>query len=97
MASSTQIRLFKYFFAGIKGGLPAVMVEMFPTRIRFSSIAMGYNLSIALFGGTAPLVCTWLIKKTGNIASPAYYLMALAFLSLSASLTLRIKEGQPLE
>ncbi len=36
--------------------MPATMVEMFPTRTRFSAIAIGYNISLALFGGTTPMI-----------------------------------------
>jgi len=50
------------------------MLEMFPTRFRFSGVAIGYNITLAVFGGATPLVCTWLIKATGDIAAPAYYL-----------------------
>jgi MHS family proline/betaine transporter-like MFS transporter len=49
---------------------------MVPTRIRYSAMALGYNVTLAIFGGTAPLVATWLIHKTGDLAAPAWYLTA---------------------
>ena len=72
------------------------MAEMFPTRIRSSAIGIACNLTLGLLGGTAPLVSTWLISSTGNIASPAYYLVFLSIVSFTALLTYRIREGEPL-
>ena len=47
---------------------------------------MGYNVTLALFGGTAPLICTWLATRTGDLAAPAYYLIAMTLVSLAAAL-----------
>jgi MHS family proline/betaine transporter-like MFS transporter len=57
------------------------MTEMFPARTRFSSMSIGYNGSLAVFGGTAPMVAGILTRQTGSLLSPAYYLVGLAFLS----------------
>jgi MHS family proline/betaine transporter-like MFS transporter len=90
--------LFALFFSGIQGTMSATMVEMFPTRTRFSAIAIGYNISLALFGGTAPLISTWLIDKTNhNILAPAYYLMAMALVSFIAAIFVHNKGGQELQ
>ncbi|WP_027729687.1 MFS transporter [Variovorax paradoxus] len=56
----------------------AYMAEMFPTSVRASSISIGYNASVMLFGGTAPYIATYLIESTGNPLSPSFYLMAAA-------------------
>jgi MHS family proline/betaine transporter-like MFS transporter len=48
---------------------------MFPTRVRYGSFAIGYNLSTSAFGGTAPFVITALITATGTNFIPAYYLV----------------------
>ncbi len=40
------------------GTLPSYLAEMFPTRVRYSGFAVSFNLSNALFGGTAPFVAT---------------------------------------
>ncbi|BCJ31007.1 MFS transporter [Actinocatenispora sera] len=55
---------------------------MFPTRVRYGSFAIGYNVSTALFGGTTGVVVTALIHATGNDDWPAYYLMAAAVIAL---------------
>jgi MHS family proline/betaine transporter-like MFS transporter len=80
--------LFAVLMGGVMGPLPAMAVEMFPTRMRFSGIAVGYNLALAVIGGTTPLVCTWLIARTGDITAPAYYLMLLTLVCLGACLRL---------
>lgn len=55
---------------------------MFPTRVRYSSFAIGYNVSTALFGGTAGYVINTLITATGDNYIPAYYLMAAGLIGL---------------
>jgi len=54
------------------------LVEMFPTRLRYSSGSMAWNLMQMVFGGTAPLVATFLIARSGDILAPAYYVTALS-------------------
>ncbi|HEX3792609.1 MAG TPA: MFS transporter [Pseudonocardiaceae bacterium] len=48
---------------------------MFPTRVRYGSFAIGYNVSTSAFGGTAPFVITALITATGTNLIPAFYLI----------------------
>jgi MFS transporter, MHS family, proline/betaine transporter len=66
----------------------ATMVEITPPERRCSTISIGYNLTLALFGGTTPLVATWLIRDTGNDLMPAYYVMALAAITTAVLWTL---------
>ncbi|CAN5418023.1 MFS transporter [soil metagenome] len=60
------------------------MIEAFPVNIRFTSLSFSFNIGLALFGGTTPLIATWLIEITGNKLAPAYYLIAAAMLGLGA-------------
>lgn len=71
-------------------------VEQFATQIRYSAMSIGYNLSVALFGGTAPYLMTWLIRQTGNTMAPAFAIMAGALVTLATALTLRESAGRPL-
>jgi MHS family proline/betaine transporter-like MFS transporter len=66
------------------GPVPALLVEMFPTRIRSTAMALAYNISAALFGGTSPMVNEWLIKTTGTNLAIAWYLMVSAAVSIVA-------------
>lgn len=77
-------------------GLSAVMVEILPVRARCSASALGYNLCLGLFGGTAPLVSTYLLQRTSDDFAPVYYLMATAVISLLATISLRETAGEPL-
>jgi MHS family proline/betaine transporter-like MFS transporter len=66
----------------------ALLSETFPTRTRYTASAITYNMAYTLFGGTAPLMATWLIGQTGSNLSPAFYLMAVAVLALAGGLAL---------
>ncbi|ALD65212.1 MULTISPECIES: MFS transporter [Micrococcaceae] len=66
------------------GTLPSFLAEMFPTKVRYSGFAVSFNLSNALFGGTAPFVATLLIATSGNLLAPGWYLMGAAVISLVA-------------
>ena len=65
----------------------AAMNELFSTRVRYGGFSLGYNLSVSAFGGTAPFLVTLLVKATGNDASPAFYVMAAALVTLPIVLT----------
>ncbi|RZT24869.1 MHS family proline/betaine transporter-like MFS transporter [Mycobacterium sp. BK558] len=80
-----------YVSAAVSAG-----VELFATRIRFSGFSVGYNLCVALFGGTTPYVVTWLTARTGDAVAPSYYLVAAAVTSLGVALTLRETAGRTL-
>lgn len=56
--------------------ISAMFPAMFPTHVRYAGMAIAYNLSTSLFGGTAPIVSDWLVDKTGSALVPAYYMMA---------------------
>ncbi|ALD65211.1 MULTISPECIES: MFS transporter [Micrococcaceae] len=66
------------------GTLPSYLAEMFPTKVRYSGFAVSFNLSNALFGGTAPFVATLLVATSGNLLAPGWYLMGAAVISLIA-------------
>jgi len=60
-----------------QGVIPAIMTEAFPAKVRYTGLSVSYNIALALFGGTTPLVSVWLIKISGgNVWMPAYYLIA---------------------
>jgi MHS family proline/betaine transporter-like MFS transporter len=65
---------------GLQG---AMVVEIFPLRTRVTSMSFAYSITLALAGGMAPLVATWLIKSTGDQMLPAYYVMLYGALGLA--------------
>ena len=72
----------------LAGPGPAMLAEMFPTRVRYTGLGLAYSLSNALFSGCAGLIITGLIKQTGNLDIPAYYVMATAVISIGTLMTL---------
>jgi MHS family proline/betaine transporter-like MFS transporter len=60
--SMAAMACFAAVIAFYMGPVPAVLVELFPTRVRFTGVALSYNLSAAVFGGTAPMVGMTLVK-----------------------------------
>ncbi len=72
------------------GAFAAYMVESFPTRVRMSGISMGNVIGFSVFGGSAPLVASYLIKTTGDITAPGIYMAIASAVSLIA--VLRVKE-----
>jgi MFS transporter, MHS family, proline/betaine transporter len=67
--------------ACFSGPGPAAISEIFPTQGRSTGMSIGYSLSVAVFGGFAPFIATWLIARTGNPVSPAFYVMTAALIT----------------
>ena len=57
------------------------VVENFPAPARYTGLSLGYNVGNAVFGGTAPLICEWLLTKTHFVLAPAFYIVACAVLT----------------
>lgn len=73
--------------AGLTNGSFAVLLtDLFPTRVRFTGVALVFNVSFTIFSGTAPLIATSLIKETGRATSPAYMMIVSATLALIGSI-----------
>lgn len=80
----------------LSGVMPAALPAIFPSQVRYGGFAVSYNVSTSLFGGTAPLVITWLIAQTGSQYIPAFYLMGAAAISLLAVVLMRETANRPL-
>lgn len=98
-SSTLLIKALVVFIAGglvgmLAGPGPAMLAEMFPTRVRYTGLGLAYSLSNAIFSGCAGLIITGLIKQTGNLDIPAYYVMATAVVSVIALMTLRKDDHQ---
>jgi MHS family proline/betaine transporter-like MFS transporter len=78
------------------GCMAATMIELFPTRTRYTGVAIGYNIAQALLGGTAPLIATWLIHVSGNEVAPAWYLIAAAMITAVAACFIPSRHNEPL-
>jgi MHS family proline/betaine transporter-like MFS transporter len=65
---------------GLQG---AMVVEIFPLRTRVTSMSFAYSITLALAGGTAPLVSAWMIERLGHPLAPAYYIMLYGAIGLA--------------
>lgn len=83
--------------------LVPMLVELFATSTRFTSLGLGWNIAAALFGGAAPLIATSLITASGSTTAPAIYGIGCCVLSLAtvpfvretAGVTLRATDDEP--
>jgi MHS family proline/betaine transporter-like MFS transporter len=75
--------LFGVLLALYSGAGPAAISEIFPTHLRSTWMSASYALAVAIFGGFAPFIATWLIQATGSPVSPTFlYLLPAAVISL---------------
>ena len=88
---------FGILLALYSGPGPAAISEIFPTHLRSTWMSTGYSLAVAIFGGFAPFIATWLIQTTGSPVSPTYlYLLPAAVLSLVVIWKLKETSGTKL-
>jgi len=73
---------FALIVGSYSGTSPSAMTELMPSRVRVTGTSLGYNLCMAIFGGTTPMIAVMLIKATGVNAAPAIYVILAAVVSL---------------
>jgi len=84
------LSLLKTAYSGV---LPALLADIFPTKTRSTGMSLAYNISVPLFGGTAPLISASLIEITGSNLAPGFYLVATALLSVAVLVVIRRSLG----
>lgn len=72
---------------------PAIMAEMFPTRMRYSGVSLGYQVTAIVAGSLAPAIATWLLDKYHSPVPIALYLAGAAVITLVAALFTRETKG----
>jgi len=84
--SLTSIILFQAFMMilteAYTGPSNAFMYKLFDTSKRYTGVALGYTLGLAIFGGTTPYISANLIKYFGSPYTPAFYLIGIGVLGL---------------
>ncbi len=60
----------------------AYLAELFPTRIRYTSLSFPYHITSAWFGGFMPLTATWLVARTGDPLAGVWYPTVISFACL---------------
>ncbi|MDK2743441.1 MAG: MFS transporter [Nitrospira sp. BO4] len=81
--------LITVFVAAYMGPFFAIVATLFPVSRRYTGLSLSYNIAAALFGGTAPLLATILIERSGNVLAPGWYVSLCAILSLIVLSTIR--------
>lgn len=80
-----------FFVTMVYGPIAAFLVELFPTKIRYTSMSLPYHIGNGIFGGIVPLVGTYLVDKTGDKLSGLYYPITIALMTFVIG-TIFIKE-----
>ncbi|MFO7274074.1 MAG: MFS transporter [Bacillota bacterium] len=62
----------------VYGPIAAFLVELFPAKIRYTSLSLPYHIGNGVFGGLVPTVATALVAATGNHYAGLFYPMAVA-------------------
>ncbi len=75
---------------------PAIMSEMFPTRMRYSGVSLGYQVTSIVAGSLAPIIATALLATYGSYIPVAIYLAIAAGITLIAVISLRETKGSSL-
>lgn len=72
---------------------PAIMAEMFPTRMRYSGVSVGYQVTAIIAGSLAPLIAVKLLEIFDSWVPIAIYLAGAAVITLIAALFMRETKG----
>jgi Sugar (and other) transporter len=61
------------FTTMVYGPIAAFLVEMFPSKVRYTSMSLPYHIGNGWFGGMLPLFATAYVAYTGNIYAGLWY------------------------
>ncbi len=98
LASATASQLMISIGAVAANVVTSVLIsEMFSTDVRYTASGLSYNVTYAIFGGTAPYIATWLVATMENALAPAIYVSIVAVAALLiVSFTYKETAGKPL-
>ncbi|OCG28578.1 proline/betaine transporter [Gilliamella sp. wkB108] len=77
------------------GVMASILPAIFPVSIRYSALAIAFNISVLIAGAT-PTVAAWLVEVSNNLYMPAYYLMIVALVGLITGLGMNETANKPL-
>jgi hypothetical protein len=66
----------------VYGPIAAALVELFPTRIRYSAMSLPYHIGNGWFGGLLPATSFAIVAQTGNIYSGLWYPIVIALMTV---------------
>lgn len=70
------------FVTMVYGPIAAFLVELFPTRIRYTSMSLPYHIGNGVFGGMLPAIATLLVQKYNNHLAGLIYPVAIAIVCM---------------
>lgn len=76
--------------------IPTLVVELFPTKTRYTGMSLACNLAAAIFGGTAPILVTKMISLSGSNAPISLYIMVAAIASFCCIASVRVRKHRDL-
>lgn len=68
------------------GQVAAILVELFPARIRYTSMSVPYHIGTGYFGGFLPFISQYIVVKTGNAYGGLWYTVAVVAMAFVVSL-----------
>ncbi|EKD97210.1 MAG: major facilitator superfamily transporter [uncultured bacterium] len=80
----------------VYGPIAAMLVEMFPTRIRYTSMSLPYHIGNGWFGGLLPTMAFAIVAQTGNMYNGLWYPIIIAGMTLVIG-TLFIRETKDVD
>lgn len=86
--------IFSVFFGFIPAAYSSMLSQLFPTNIRYSGVALSYNLAYAVVGGLSPIICTVAIQYFNSIYAPAYYVMVVAMAAIVACTKIQSRDDR---
>jgi len=78
------------------GVMASTLPAMFPTNIRYSALAIAFNISV-MIAGLTPTVAAWLVEATNNLYMPAYYLMVISVIGFATGIFMKETANKPLK
>jgi sugar phosphate permease len=70
------------FVTMVYGPIAAFLVELFPAKIRYTSMSIPYHIGNGEFGGFTPLIAASIVASTGNVYAGLVYPIAIALLTV---------------
>ena len=68
------------------GQVAAIMVEMFPAKIRYTSMSIPYHIGTGYFGGFLPYISQYIVAQTGQPFSGLWYTVAVTAMAFIVAL-----------
>lgn len=86
------------FVTMVYGPIAAFLVELFPTKIRYTSMSLPYHIGNGVFGGLVPFIATWAGEATGNKLAGLWYPVGVAAMTfVIGSIFIKERLHQPLD